>query len=263
MLTKPKPRPIIPAPRPFPKPKRLPKRPHPMTLIAAFRCRNNGVLLCADREINDGISKREVEKIYHILLKECEVFIAGAGTSWDSITKAYAEIHESLHQADEKGADIIAEHRTLIESNLKAIYKRHTKDKYFEIGFIIVVAPLTPNSFPLLYRTQFEELVPKPLYAAHGNGQRIADYLSDRLYQFGIHKEMLGLLAAFIFREAEESSAGVGLGTDMRFIHEGENSVQSIPPNAVKEIDIPSLADAIYPYWTEHVKVPKWLKNPS
>src|SRR5271165_6867460 len=107
-MLSPKPRPYFPIPRPCPprpKVERLPRRPHPMTLIAAFRCRNNGVLLCADREINDGVSKREVEKIYRILLKGCEIFIAGAGTSWDSITKAYAEIHESLHLAAEKGAD--------------------------------------------------------------------------------------------------------------------------------------------------------------
>jgi hypothetical protein len=50
-----------------------------MTLIAAFRAREGGVLLCADREENDGFSKREVEKISRLSLLQCQMFIAGAG----------------------------------------------------------------------------------------------------------------------------------------------------------------------------------------
>ena len=154
MLTKPKPkpRPFVPVPRPFPKLKRLPRRPRPMTLIAAFRCRNNGILLCADREINDGISKREVEKIYRISLRECEIFIAGAGSSWETVLKTFFDIHESLQRAETEGKDILAEHRTIIESVLTAIHKHNAKDKYFEIGLVIVIAPRSPQGVPLLDR---------------------------------------------------------------------------------------------------------------
>ena len=56
----PKPRPIIPRPEA----KRLSGRPR-MTLVAAFRARENGILLCADREETDGwLQKRSVDKIY-------------------------------------------------------------------------------------------------------------------------------------------------------------------------------------------------------
>jgi hypothetical protein len=61
----PKPHSIVPRP-PRPKLDRLPDRGKLMTLAAAFRCQNGGILLCADREENDGVTKRQIDKIYHI-----------------------------------------------------------------------------------------------------------------------------------------------------------------------------------------------------
>jgi hypothetical protein len=55
-----------PFPRPFPIPKRLPKRMVKMTLVAAFRCSSGAIMLLADREENDVITRREVDKIYKI-----------------------------------------------------------------------------------------------------------------------------------------------------------------------------------------------------
>ena len=67
-----------------------------MTLVAAFRCKNGGILLCADREENDGFLRREVNKICRIReLIPCEFFIAGAGKS-AIITNARLEIHKSM-----------------------------------------------------------------------------------------------------------------------------------------------------------------------
>jgi hypothetical protein len=42
---------------------------------------NGGVLLCADREENDGVSKREIDKIYELKRRQGIIFIAGAGPS--------------------------------------------------------------------------------------------------------------------------------------------------------------------------------------
>ena len=65
---------------PHPKLKRLPKGPRPMTLVAAYRSAEGGVLLCADREENDGwLAKRSVDKIYPIHLLPCDFYLAGAG----------------------------------------------------------------------------------------------------------------------------------------------------------------------------------------
>ena len=258
-----KPYPRIPAPRPKPQVGRIPKRPIPMTLIAAFRCRNGGILLCADREENDGYAKREVDKIYRVpLLIPCEFFIAGAGPT-SIITNACNEIHRSIKQAADNGTDVLVEHEKLLKDGLKSIHKQYAKTLLsWPMSLIIVVAPRAGGTVPLLYRTEGEILIPEPIYTAHGSGKVVCDYLADRLFEYDrIDKSYLALLAAFIFREAERSATGVGLGANMIFIHEGNKSLHILEADAVKEIEagIPSLADALHSYWKDHAKVPEWL----
>jgi hypothetical protein len=89
----------------MPKPKRLPERKRGMTLVAAFRCRNDGILLCADREENDGYLKRDIDKIYRFPLSQYHVFITGAGAS-TIILRACEKIHQRLSLADANGVDI-------------------------------------------------------------------------------------------------------------------------------------------------------------
>jgi len=236
-----------------------------MTLVAAFRCRQGGILLCADREENDGYARREVEKIYRVDgLPACEVFLAGTGPG-NIIRLANEEIHLTLGTASANRVNVMAEHRRLIEQAVAAIYVRFGKVlKQEPMGMIIVVAPRA-HGVPLLYHTDNAVLVPETYYAAYGSGKTVADYLSDRIYRphqhGGLDKGLIGVMAAFILREAEQSSAGVGLGFDMVFIHEGDKSLHFIPPDAAKEIEagVPSLADAIYSYWKDHATVPEWL----
>jgi len=100
-------------------------------------------------------------------------------------------------------------------------------------------------------------------YISYGSGKTISDYFADRLYTFGLPNDLLAVLATFIFREAEKSSSGVGLGNDMVFIHPGGSLLTFLYTDAVKEIEagIPSLTEAMYSYWATHVKKPEWLKD--
>ena len=233
-----------------------------MTLVAAFRCRNDGILLCADREEDNDISKRSIEKIYRIRdFIPCEVFIVGSGLT-STITNTCVEVHKSLKTSSDKGADILSDHRAIIESSLKEIYEKYAEDlKEVAMYLLVVVAPRAIGSIPLLYRTEGRALVPEQFYFSHGSGKTVSDYLADRLYKHGLDKSALGFLAAFIFREAANSSSGVGLGTDMVFINEGDKCLHFVPPDAVRKIEtnMPSLADAIYTYWKENARVPEWL----
>ena len=105
---------------------------------------------------------------------------------------------------------------------------------------IVIVASRAPGIVPLLYRTEGDVLIPEPIYTAHGSGKTISDYLADRLFEYDrLDKGMVGILAAFIFREAERSATGVGMGTDMVFIHEGNKKLHFITPDAAKEIEAP------------------------
>src|SRR5271165_1642821 len=264
MLT-PKPRPGIPKP----KPKWLPRKPKRMTIAAAFRCRTGGVLLCADREEDDGYNKREVDKIYRIpvtRLRTCDIFLAAAGNA-DLMKRFEAMATDSLVAAAAGGVDVFTEHQTLLEREFDTFYAREsaqTIKKEGGLSYIVVVAPSDPGRCPIMYRSNKAKLIPQPFYCSVGTGQPISDYFADRLFHYDrMDKGALAVLAAFILREAEVSASGVGLGNDMVFIHDGNKSLHFIFKDHVKELQdgIPKLADAIYPCWEKNATVPYWLKG--
>jgi 20S proteasome alpha/beta subunit len=232
-----------------------------MTLVAAFRCQNGGLLLCADREESDGYNRREVDKIYRINMLPCQVFITGSGQS-GIFTKVCSDIHGSLIKAFSDGVDVLNEHRDLIETSLRHIHEQYPNNLGTGLDLIIVFAPLAQGNVPILYRTELAMIIPESYYCAYGSGKPISDYFSDRLYEYGrLDKDSMKVLAAFILREAEESSAGVGLGADMMFIHEGDKSIHILSKGVVKEIQecVPSLKESLWSHWKDHVKLPERL----
>jgi hypothetical protein len=77
-----------------------------MTLVVAFRASKGGVLLCSDRQEDDGISKKSIDKIYHARsLKSCDVFMTAAGPS-GPLKNTFTEIHKSLKQEEDKGNEV-------------------------------------------------------------------------------------------------------------------------------------------------------------
>jgi 20S proteasome alpha/beta subunit len=259
----------LPKPTPRPKDQRHPKRGKRMTLIAAFRSGNGGILLCADREESDGYAKRQIDKIFRINFPTCDFFIAGAGPS-GVISRVNAEIADSLNQAFAKGVDLAREHKSLIESVLRFVHRQFAANlKGCSLGLIVVFVSNDQGRVPILYRTELAMLIPEPYYVAYGSGKTIADYLSDRLYGvadqiFGheIDSKTLLAIALFIFRETEKSTDGVGLGADMYSIRmKNETSLQILLPDVVKELQekIPTLSDAVFGYWKRRVKIPRIL----
>lgn len=236
-----------------------------MTLVAAFRCKDNAVLLCADRQDDNGIAKRPVDKIFEETgLPDCQIFIAGSGPT-TAVLDSWQEIHSRLNEAAHvQKIDVVRNHRPIIEAALKTIHSKHKADLTWwnPLGLLVVVVPRKPNSIPILYRSDRSTLVPEGEYAAAGTGKILLDYFAGRLYKHGLPNIPLLVLVAFILREADMSVSGVGLGNDMILIC--PNGLRKyLHTDSIKEIQagIPSLADAIQSYWTEHVKAPQWLKD--
>lgn len=260
-----------PLPKPFPTPigQRIAKRGKPMTLIAAFRTGNGGILLCSDREESDGYAKRETDKIFRANFPTCNFFIASAGPS-GVITRVNAEVHDSLTQAVADGVDLTREHKSLIESVLRSVHKQYAANlKGCSLGLIVVFVPSDSATVPILYRSELSMLIPEPHYVAYGSGKTIADYLADRLYGEGdaifghaLDNSTLLALALFILRETERSTDGVGLGGDVYLIRACNGSpVRRLLPDIVKELQekIPTLSDAILGYWKRRVKIPSGI----
>jgi 20S proteasome alpha/beta subunit len=253
-----------------------------MTLVAGFRCRNGGVLLCADREEDDGYNKREVDKLFRIpvtQIGECDVFLAGAGLSSllmkakMAILERFVEVKEARDAAQKKAQEtgqpvedvgsIFRDHKSLIENSLKLLYENYAKElEANPLAFVVVVAPYVASRVPMIYKTERVMLVDCPEYCAVGTGQPIADYFSDRLFHYDrMERPLLAILAAFILREAQHSASGVGLGNDMILIHDGERSLRYIYKDYIKQLQdcIPSVEDAIFVNWKERVTIPEWL----
>ncbi len=241
-----------------------------MTLIAAFRCPKGGVLFCADRQEDDGYTKREVGKITRIpvgRLNSCDIWIAGTGNG-ELIKKFCTQLDASLFLSAQSGSNIFDEHEALIQAELSAFYRQWRTDIKRSNGmiFIIVIAPFKGDHLPILYRTQETALIPHRDYCAAGSGQPIADYLADRIGTHGYSRmeyRATGIAAAFIMREAQWSSAGVGLGADMIFIQEGTRGFYFIPSSRVKELEecIPSLGECILGHWPGNIVVPTWYQD--
>jgi 20S proteasome alpha/beta subunit len=259
--------------KPIPRPnvQRIPKRSLPMTLIAAFRTGNGGILLCADREENDTFAKRQSGKISRVNLSSGSIFLAGSGPS-GVVTRTYADIEESLTQAEASGKDIARDHKSLIESCLKAIHTKYAANlRNCFLGLIIVFVPSDQASIPLLYRTELAMLIPEPFYIAYGAGKTIADYLSDRLYGeadqlFGhvIDNQVILAIALFIFREVANSVDGVGSGADMYLIRATDSaSVRQICSDVVKELQekVPAFSDSVFAHWKRRVRLPKRITD--
>jgi 20S proteasome alpha/beta subunit len=234
-----------------------------MTLVAAFRSAEGGILLCADREENDAWSsaKRSVDKIYPIHLLPCHLYLAGSGPT-PAIIKANELIHNSLSEAFAKGADVLCEFKTLIEACLQCVHTQFPDDLTdMPMNLIVIVQARTPNTVPLLYYTDRSIMFPENYYCAYGSGKVISDYFSDRLYEYPkLDKPNLMAVAVFIFREAHKSRSGVGEDVDMRFLYSGTLSRQEIGPESVKEIQagIPSLSETFWEYWKLNAKLPSW-----
>jgi len=235
-----------------------------MTLIAAFRCRDNGILLCADRAEEDSYARRPIGKIWKFGgLKDCEVLIAGSGTTV-TVKDACIEIDRSLRKSADAGMNLLTDHVSVIEESLKGTHLRYKEDlKQWPLGLLVVIAPRLAGNPPILYRTDRHHLVQEVLYYAYGTGKTIADYLADRLYVHGLPNNLLLTLATFIFREAERSAPGVGLGNDMVLIHTGGRKFGFLHTDSVKEIEagIPGIKEAIWSYWQSYLKPPEWLKR--
>lgn len=134
------------------------------------------------------------------------------------------------------------------------------------MNLILVIAPRSPKYGPILYSTDGEMLSPETRYVAHGSGKAVADHLASCLYSDDLPTKWLVVSAALIFRESGESSSGVGFGSDMVLIHNGEKTLRMFPHESVLQIEqaLPSLVECVHNCWTavdERAGFPDWLNK--
>lgn len=234
-----------------------------MTLIAAFRCDNGGVFLCADREENDSSYKRSVGKLDRLSLKKVDFFFAGSGRM-SILANTFERLKLTLSHADDNDVDLEENHQALIRSVLWKVYEDFIWGKRNEGIGLIIVARFTSNFFPLIYGTDEEILYPVSCCVCDGHGRDLAYYLTDRIYQPRLNGKELIVAGTFIFREVREAVSGVGMGTDMRFISAKSREFRELPYVALKEMEskLTNVGEAITKVWTNGpIAGTEWLTS--
>lgn len=238
-----------------------------MTLIAAFRSADGGIIVCADREESNSSAKRSVEKMQRLSFTQGTFIIAGSGCS-SILAVTFEQLTAALKAEDERdGSDLFLSHRSTIVKVLRDIHqefiwKQHDEDDR-GIKLIIAAAFKSPHSIPMLYCTDEEIVYPQQLYGCGGIGEELAYYFADKLWEPKLTKQEIVIMAAFIFREVSRSVAFVGLGTDMMCLTSQNQTIQTIPASKVKELDenLPEIRDVIVKAWNQGVQIPNWLAD--
>src|SRR5258708_30007507 len=250
--------------RKLPKPERFPKG-RRMTIIAGFRCKD-GILICADREESVGTSKKDAEKLFLLHASPWNMTVATAGHSGLCDLAVKRLIQAFLRAAMVPGVDmdkLEEQHEQIIIDVLTKIHEDHIwknpKSEDYRIRLIVGLSFL-PQQTQHLYLTQ--DNIPQPIsrYCCEGYGADLCTYFSDRLYRDDLNLHEIILLAAFIFREVNDTVQFCGGGTDMTFLRPGALGTH-ISPQGFNEIqrEIPEFADVTKDFWESTANLPGWV----
>lgn len=234
-----------------------------MTLIAAFFCKD-GLLMVADREESTATSKRAVPKM--------RASIGGERANWATViltagnaATADLAVGRLLKRIDPMDtAELKKNHQEIIRDTVASVYReciwKNPDRERHELDFSLIVGINIINTKEqFLYRTT--GIVPQPIesHICAGIGEDLANYFADRLYNSRMGRRELMLLAAFIFREAEQAVPTVGRGTDTVFMFKGAGFFGGSLDSIVREL--PNFSDVIQKFWTDTKLMPKWLKD--
>jgi 20S proteasome alpha/beta subunit len=255
---------MYPKPRfPWDKIRRPPWNGKRMTLIAAFFCKD-GLLIAADREESTATSKRAVSKIRAVLGGERANWATVIATAGNGATADLA-LERLMKRLDPMSTEgLRKKHQEIIRDTVASVYrdciwKNPDRDRQ-ELDFSLLVGiSIMDSKEQFLYRTM--GIVPQPIHShiCAGIGEDLANYFADRLYSQRMTRRELMLLAAFIFREAQQAVPTVGQGTDNVFMFKGAGFFGGSLDSIGK--DLPNFADVVQKFWTDTKLMPKWLKD--
>lgn len=185
----------------YPKPKS--KGGKAMTAIAGFRC-NEGVILCADSELNDGFVKTYANKIRMYGDKDTTVRAAltGAG-EWDDIQRAM-DYAEGAWPNVLDGLDFVAN----VESKVKEIYaQKH--DKGWD-GVSMIAAYWKKEPPAQVFKFTDTGAVRIRTFACDGVGSTLSSFLAGTLYGDSLSLRHGICLAAYILYVADKFAPECG-----------------------------------------------------
>jgi 20S proteasome alpha/beta subunit len=235
-----------------------------MTLIAGFLGRD-GLLMCADMEEGDGVSKRKIVKLWFRTFGDTAVVLAGSGSAAvidNAVERIDKALVARLGVSDEDAL------QDLVDETLRTVHEKYVWPNPRTDHSIQLMVGYSHEGKPRLWITQDTVTKPETRFACAGSGQDLANYLADRLYHPSYSEQQMVLVAAVIFREVKRNVAGVGQGTMMWMLpNSGAPRVYHFNELEVLEAGLPSfevmflgyrqdLTGPLYPHLPFTVDVP-------
>jgi 20S proteasome alpha/beta subunit len=176
-----------------------------MTIAAGFHCAD-GVVLCADSEVTDEVTKYHREKIF----SHDEFLLATGAGATDYIKMAFDKLSEKFSL--QRPSDPMRA-RQAVEETVLDVYEHHI-GPYFEKldnpGITLLVAVRTLDGKVALIKTMHTAAFLVERYECIGIGLHLAEYWASLLYSPDLSAELMSCLCLFIVREVKRHVPGCG-----------------------------------------------------
>src|SRR5258705_3355145 len=199
--------------------RRTPKR-RRMTLISAFRCKNNRVVMHADSEENRGTFRKSVQKIVPQKMGSLDVIVAGSGIG-ELIDSFVDRLKERL---DKDNASDVNEVKTLIEKRLPSFFKNEVAnypvpddDKLHK--FIIAAYSNDSKQFEV-WASRHTRLIPVTSYELAGVEDAVYEHVAKKLYRPDMEVAQAILAGCHLFAIAESTSSIIRSPISIAVIYE-------------------------------------------
>jgi len=179
-----------------------------MTITAGVLC-SDGLIVCADSEIDVGDAKRERQKVYG---HEDWLLVTGAGW-FDYLEMAFDKLCERLRS--QKPDDCFSA-RKIVEQVISSVYEKNIA-RYFSVSdpnapnFEMIVAVRCADGELALIKSQYTSVIRcKANPVAVGTGAPLFEYWGRYFFSKPVPMDVASYVSLFILREVKQSAVGCG-----------------------------------------------------
>ena len=202
----------LPHPKPKPEPKRLPQV-KAMTIAAGFMC-SDGIILCADSEHSDEITKFQRSKVFRF---GKNLMLTGAGqTSY--IRMAFDKLSDKYRQ---NIPDTPSEARLALEEVALDVYANHIAP-FFEANsrpyFHLLTATRCASGAMALVKSEDTAVFLSEAYETVGIGDYLFRYWADKFFESTLPMRVMSYLCLFMLYETTKHVLTCGGACVVRYL---------------------------------------------
>ena len=209
-----------------------------MTFIVGFDC-FDGIVLCADQQEGDGVTKRYVNKLYSCNIgSEWSVAVGASGDS--GIIKSFWS--KLQHLLGNESYD-----RFKTEATIQRAYD-HMRGLHPDARMDLLVSICAASPLPdkHIYKTESYCLAPQKEFCCVGMDTTLAYFLLESIHDPLMGVDELVKLGVFVTSLMKKHADGVGGLTDVLIWRQGSTSFEALEQDYISSIEDAMEAQQIY-----------------